>query len=420
MEKIYEFENGLKMVYVQNKAVRSISLGVFVKTGSVNENTENNGISHMIEHMLFKGTKTRNAFDIVNETDSIGAKINAFTSKHNTCYYTVSIDTNIEKCFEILADLYFNSTFPEEELKRERRVILEELSESLDTPDDVCLENLANSFYKNHALGKSILGTKKSINSITRDDLFEYKDKYYTADNTYISVVGNISFEVAKKHVENNFLSNFSKKVSVANTNGKAKTNSVFVSAKKDIEQAHVAIAFPGFSYTDDRIVALQLLSTIFGLEMSSRLFQKVREQLGLCYTIYAFPSFYFKEGNMIIYTATNPESVQDALKAIKSEIELLLEKGITDEELNKGKEQMKTSLVLGQEVTTNIMRAQGRNMIFAGKKYDIDEKIVKIDNLTKEDILECAKAVFVFDHSAISYVGGKDCGDLLKLFKEC
>ncbi|HKL94352.1 MAG TPA: pitrilysin family protein [Clostridia bacterium] len=419
MENLFEFENGLKLAYVENKAVRSIALGVYVGVGSINENAGNNGVSHFIEHMTFKGTKSRTAFDIVNEIDSIGAKINAFTSKNNTCYYTVSLDKNIEKCAEILSDLYFNSTFPEDELERERRVILEEISESEDTPDDVCMERLSETFFKGHALSRSILGTKKSLLSLSREDLFSYKAKSYTADNTVVVLTGNITFDNAKAIAEKYFVKKFDGAKCGLIEIPPAKYHSNLTKKTKKIEQSHIAFAFPSVKYEDDRDLAVQLLCTVFGLEMSSRLFQKVREQLGLCYTIYAYPSFYKKEGSLIIYTSTNPASIEKAVKAIKSEIELLLENGITDDELKKGKEQMKTGLVLGQESTTAIMRAYGRNVLFAGKLYDIDEKIAKIDKLNAEDILSVAREIFDFSKVSSSYVGTKSDIDILKLMKE-
>lgn len=419
MEKLYTYPNGLRLVYIQNQCVRSIALGIFVGAGSILENNKNNGVSHFIEHMTFKGTNTRSAFDIVNEIDSIGARINAFTTKHHTCYYTISLDKNIGKCAEVLSDLYFNSTFSEDELERERKVILEELSESEDTPDDVCLEKLSSVFFKDHPLSRTILGTKKSISQMTRTELLSYKEKCYTADNTVAVIVGDISFDEAKELIDANFNKHFVnnkfafKEISAANFN-----SDIIVKSKK-IEQAHLAFAFPSLSFSDKRVPALELMSMIFGLEMSSRLFQRVRERLGLCYTIYSYPSFYLKEGSFIIYTSTNPSSVESAVRAIKSEIDLLLKDGITLEELNKGKEQMKTGLVIGQESTTAIMRAHGRNVLFQGELFDIDKKIECIDALTIEDIANVAKEIFQFEKAAASFVGTKCNVDILKVLTE-
>lgn len=419
MEKIFEFDNGLRFVCVENNSVRSIALGVFVGAGSINETAKISGVSHFIEHMTFKGTTARTAFDIVDEIDSIGAKINAFTSKNQTCYYTVSLDKNIEKCAEVLSDLYFNPTFSNEELERERRVILEEISESNDSPDDVCMERLAETFFKGHPLSRAILGTKKSLLALTQEDLFAYKKESYTADNTVIVISGNLDIESAKAIVVKYFVNNFDDKKCGLAEIPPATYNSALTQKTKKTEQTHIAFAFPAIAFEDSRDVALQLLCMVFGLEMSSRLFQRVREQLGLCYTIYAYPSFYKKEGTVTIYTSTNPSSTIEAVKAIKSEIELLLDKGITEKELEKGKEQMKAGLVLGQESTLGIMRAYGRNALFSGKLYDIDEKIERIDKLTGDDILNVARDVFDFTKVSASFVGPKSDVNILELIKE-
>jgi predicted Zn-dependent peptidase len=419
MEKLFRFENGLRLAYVQNPFVRSVALGVFVGAGSAFENQNQNGISHFIEHMTFKGTKTRSAFDIVNEVDSIGAKINAFTTKHSTCYYTVSLGKNIGFCAEILSDLYFEATFSEDEIDRERKVVLEELSENEDTPDDVCLDNLAAVAFKGHPLSRTILGTKKTLENLSQKDLFAYKKDAYTADNTVVVVVGDVEFETAKELVEKHFANRFEKDECVLCSLAPASITSAGVKKTKRIEQAHISFAFPGVPFDGDGASALELLCMVFGLEMSSRLFQRVRERLGLCYTIYAYPSFYPKEGSLIIYTSTNPQSVEKAVRAIRSEIDLLLKDGITDAELDKGKEQMKTGLVLRQESTTAVMRAYGRNVQFLGELFDIDKKIAQIDALTLDDIIAVSKKVFDFQKVASSYVGAKTDLDILELIKQ-
>ncbi|MCM1306616.1 MAG: insulinase family protein [Bacteroides sp.] len=419
MQKLIEFESGLKLVLVQNTAVRSVALGVFVGAGVVKETPEIAGISHFIEHMVFKGTKTRSSFDIVNEIDSIGAQINAFTSKSYTCFYTVSIDTNVGKCADVLSDMYFNPLFDGEELARERRVVIEEINESEDTPDDVCTERLLSAFFKDNPLEKPILGSKKTLEKMTSATLKNYHDKYYTAANTVISIAGNISEKSAIELVKRHFESKFSRKDSTARVElEKADSHSIFTKKKKQIEQAHVAFAFPAYAYDDDRAVAVQLLSVIFSMEMSSRLFQSVREKLGLCYTVIGYPSSYENNGAYIIYTATNPENVEKAVRAIRGEIDLLLEKGVTDAELNKGKEQLKTSLVLGQESTSAMMRTFGSHAVQTGKLYDFDARISAIDNTGKDDILNAARHIFDLSKACGSIVSPADGVDVLKILK--
>lgn len=419
MRKMIEFDSGLKLVFVQNTAVRSVAIGVFVGAGVVTEDAEQAGISHLIEHMVFKGTHNRSSFDIVNEIDCIGAQINAFTTKSYTCYYTVSLDTNSRKCADVLSDLYFNPAFAPQELEKERRVVMEEINESEDAPDDLCLERLSTAFFKGHALGKPILGTKATLKAMTSDTLKEYKAKHYTPSNTIISIAGNLT-ESEAVAIVNDY---FEKNCAVAEHTpreavSKAKTNSTMTRKKKEIEQAHIAFAFPAMAFNDERNVSMQLMTSIFGMEMSSRLFQSVRERLGLCYTIVGYPSTYENNGSFIIYTSTNPQSVEAAVKAIRREIELLVSEGISDEELNKGKEQLKTSLVLGQESTSAMMRAFGRHAIQTGELYDFDYRIAQIDAATKEDIRSTAAYIFDMSRAAASIVAANDDLDLLKILK--
>jgi len=419
MQKLIEFESGLKLVLVQNTAVRSIAMGVFVGAGVVKEAPDVAGISHFIEHMVFKGTKNRSNFDIVNEIDSIGAQINAYTSKSYTCFYTVSLDSNVDKCADVLADMYFNPLFDGGDLEKERRVVIEEINESEDSPDDVCMELLLTDFFRGNPLEKPILGYKKTLESMTSQTLRDYHKKHYVAENTVISIAGNITeksaIELLKKHFESKFEA--AKRGEGSALEGAAAHNT-FVKKSKRIEQAHVAFAFPSFAYDDGRAVAVQLMSVIFSMEMSSRLFQSVREKLGLCYTIVGYPSSYQNNVAYIVYTSTSPANVEKAVRAIRREIDLLLESGITDDELNKGKEQLKTSLVLGQESTSAMMRTFGTHAIQTGRLYDFDARIDAIDKTSKEDILSAARQVFDFDRVCgclVSPSANKNVVEILK-----
>lgn len=401
-----------------NPYVRSVALGVFVGAGVIREDASCAGISHFIEHMLFKGTSRRTAFDIVNETDSIGAQINAYTAKSYTCFHTASLDENADICADVLADMYFDPAFDEEELDKERRVVIEEINECEDTPDDVCLERLFSAFFKGHALETPILGTKKSLAGMTADTLRAYHKRWYVPENTVVSVVGNIDFDSAKALVERHFESKMTASGYPIPAIPRALPASAFTKKKKHIEQSHVAFAFPCYPYDDKNIVHVQLMSTIFGTEMSSRLFQSVREKLGLCYTVTAYPSAYENNGVFTVYAATSPQNAERAVKAIKHEIDLLLADGINDDELKKGKEQLKTSLVLGQEGTSSMMRTLGTYAVQTGKLYDFDGRLKAVQNATKEDVLDCARRVFNFDEVCASVVAEDASQDMLKIFK--
>ena len=406
MNELITFDSGLKLVVSPNPAVRSVSAGVFVKAGSVYETPERSGISHFIEHMLFKGTERRSAYDIANDIDSLGAQINAYTTKSCTCYYTLSRDVHAEECLDVLSDMYFNAAFDPAELKKERKVVLEELNESDDTPDDLCMEKLSSAFFKGNPLEKPILGTRKSLGALTSEDLKAYKDEFYVPGGTVLSLAGNVTKESAAELAERFFESRFREsRQSPCGRLEKAPMKGAFAHAKKEIEQAHIAFAFPGAAYGTDDAVTARLLAAVFGMEMSSRLFQSVREKLGLCYSIMGYPTSYENNGAFIIYTSLSPANAELAVSAIKREIELLLAEGITPEELKKGKEQIVTGMVLGQESTSAVMRGMGRHAVATGKLYDIDEQIAKAEAITCDAVRDLAERMFDFSRVSASCV---------------
>ncbi len=417
MRKIVKFDSGLKMVLVPNNAVRSVSIGIFVNAGTEYETAREAGISHFIEHMVFKGTATRSAFDIANETDSIGAVLNAYTSKSHTCFYTTSLDTHMEKCFDVLTDLYLNPKFDSTDIDNERKVVFEEINESDDQPDDVCLEILLSERFDGHPLGMPILGYKDALAKLTSDDLRDYMSRRYTPSNTVVAFAGNIDEETCTALV-NKYLESKLTKVDSTREHRHHTTKASYVSKQMPISQAHIAMAFPSFEYEDERAYLVNLMSAVFASEMSSRLFQSIREKLGLCYTISGSSSIYEKNGAYIIYTATSPENTEKAISAIKDEINLLLEKGITEEELQKGKEQLKTSLVLGQESSSAMMRAFGRYACIMGELYDTDRILKIIDSATTESILEVCHRIFNFDDVTIAIVSGNPPKNPLDLLK--
>ena len=395
MRKVIDFKSGLKLVLATNEAVRSVAIGVYVGAGVVVEKPSENGISHFIEHMVFKGTKTRSAYDIVREMDEIGANINAGTSKSNTCFYTISLDANAEKCMDVLSDMYFNPTFDKEELERERKVVYEEIDESEDDPFDVCAEHAGSEALKGTPYEFTILGTKESLARLTSEDLARYHREKYVANNTVVSICGNLTEEKAVELVTKYFENNFDGRTFEVPTIERAVGHSAFECVNKKIEQAHVILTFPSFEYGYKGFSVVNLLTNVFCSEMSSRLFQSVREKLGLCYSVGGYPSSYKNNGYYTIYTSTNKKSVEKAVKAIRKEVDLLLENGITDQELSMGKEKLKTALVLGQESTYSVMKAFGSRLIMTGELLDIDKMIEDIDNITKDDVLSVAKQIF-------------------------
>lgn len=388
----YTCKNGLRIVLEEVPTVRSITIGIWVLTGSRNETNLNNGMSHFLEHMLFKGTKTRTAQDIAEAFDSIGGQVNAFTSKEYTCYYARVIDSHKEHALEVLADMFFNSTFKEEELEREKKVILEEIKMYEDTPDDLVHELLSSASFGDHPLGKTIIGTEELIKSYTREDLIKFKTETYTANNIVISVAGNAD-EQYLKLIESTF--------DQFDNGENHQTTTIptfqydFIERNKVTEQAHLCYGFKGLGSRDENIPSLLLATNVFGGSMSSRLFQEVRENRGLAYSVFAYHSSFQDSGLLTIYAGTNKEQLPLLHTTIQDSLQLLIEKGITDKELYNSKQQIKGSLMLSIESMNSRMSRNGRNELLLGKHRSIDDLSKEIDEIDHSMIQHVIEKIF-------------------------
>lgn len=419
MGQIMKYSNGLRLVNKYMPTTRSIAIGVFVGIGSANETRENNGISHFVEHMMFKGTKKRSAFQIAEQIDGIGGQINAYTSKQMTAYYTVSVDEHTNKCLDVLSDLFFNSKFDEVEIKKEQGVVLEEIAMVEDTPDDLCLDLSTESYYGEHTLAYPILGSKENVLSFDQAKLHDYVNNYYNPKNTVISIAGNITDDKAYKLIDKYFAKKMKDGEKIPTLLEKSTRKSSILIRKKEIEQANVAIVFPGLVFNDKLEVALLLMNSILGGGMSSLLFQKIREQLGLAYSVYSFPSSYINNGSYTVYYGTNKDKVKEALQATKKVLEKFVKTGITDKEFTRGKEQLKGALVLGQESSSAIMNASGKTMIMKNEFFDIDNRLRDINDLTVSDVNTVIRRVFNFEHISMAYVGPEIKFNMLDLIKK-
>lgn len=417
MYNVKKFPNGFTLVHAHIPTVRSVGVGVFVKVGSSAENEKNNGIAHFIEHMLFKGTEKRTAYQLVSDVEDIGAVTNASTSKEITCYYTSSLSEHAERCLEILSDIFFNSIFLDEEMTKEKDVVLEEIAMLEDTPDDVCIELACSNFFVDNAFGREILGTPETVKGITKEDILDFMAKHYTAGNTVLSIAGEVDFDKAVELAEKYFLNNFKNTeeyvVTIPQNNATAK----YVKKVKDIEQANVAMVFPSIPYNHDSEYAMHVMNVVLGSSMSSRLFQSVREQNGYAYSIYSYPGAYTTDGYFIIYFGTSFDKVYDAIKLIRKELDDIVENGITDTELNRAKEQLKSSLVMNAESSLSVMRFIGRSYALKGEISEIDARLEKVMNVTKEDVSNILRLVFNYDKMVISYVGRDRKDDFLEVF---
>ncbi|XZF77375.1 M16 family metallopeptidase [Bacillus sp. AL-1R] len=394
-------KNGVRVVIENISTVRSVALGVWIKTGSSNETPELNGVSHFLEHMFFKGTKTRNAKEIAESFDSIGGQVNAFTSKEYTCYYAKVLDTHADYALEVLGDMFFNSTFDEGELEKEKNVVLEEIKMYDDTPDDLVHDLLSKVMYETHPLGYPILGTEETLKSFNGDTLRQYMKDFYTPDQVVISIAGNIDDSFIKR-VEDLFGNYEGKKKDV--NFGIPTIHYGQIARKKETEQAHLCVGYRGLELGHNDLYPLIALNNILGGSMSSRLFQDVREQKGLAYSVFSYHSAYQDSGTVAIYAGTGKSQINQLFETIQETLKVLNAKGITEKELNNCKEQLKGNLMLGLESTNSRMSRNGKNELMLGIHRSLDEVIQLIDGVTIDKVNDIAKFVFT-DNYAVSLV---------------
>ena len=402
-----QLDNGLRLVVNQMSGLMSVTMGILVHTGASVESDKEDGISHFIEHMMFKGTKKRTAFKISDEMDRIGAQMNAFTGKDLTCYYAKSTTGHAEEAFEILADLFLNSTFPEDEMSREKGVIIEEINMNEDTPDDLCLDMLSRAYYGERGYGRNILGPRKNVEGFTRDDIKGYMQRRYCSDNIVISMAGNIDINIAEAMVEKYFAG--IQKCCCSKTDVKVELQAKSLYKTKDIEQVHIGIAFPSVKRYDKLFDATQIMNAILGGSMSSRLFQTVREELGLAYTVYSYISTYCETGTLAVYAGVNADKYKQSAEAIYSCVNDLRKKNISEEEFLRGKEQLISSQIFAQESTSSQMLLFGKELLYRGRVYNFEDRVNKISSVTLKDVLDAIDVNFDDKFKAVSLVGAVD-----------
>ncbi|MDD2215886.1 MAG: pitrilysin family protein [Eubacteriales bacterium] len=384
--------NGIRIVMEKIPAVQSVSMGIWVKAGSTDENENNAGISHLIEHMLFKGTEKRSAKKIAEDVDRIGGHINAFTGKELTCYYIKTLDTNVEQACEILIDMFMGSTFNPEELVKEKDVILEEIKMIEDSPEDDAHDLVSEIVFKGTPLESSIIGTPNSLKAITRKMIMEYIGKEYTTDSIVISVAGNFDTD--------NIFAIFNGKLTGLNSSKDKKKKPIPIYTPdykvkvKDVEQSHLCLGVKGVMQEDDSYFPMVILNNITGGSMSSRLFQNIREEKGLAYSVYSVSQSYVADGIFSIYAGIGHNKIDKTLVAIANELKLLAKEGITREELQTAKEQLKSGYVFSQENVNSRMFSIGKNTLLLSRVLTPKEIIEKIDNVTMEDLYQITQRI--------------------------
>ncbi|MCL2351108.1 MAG: insulinase family protein [Firmicutes bacterium] len=484
------FPNGLRAVLEPIPHVRSVSFGIWVKNGSRHEDAASGGISHFIEHMLFKGTKNRSAKQIADDMDAIGGQINAYTAKEYTCYYTLTLDTHFDTALDVLGDMFFNSKFAREDIVKERNVILEEISMYEDTPDELVHDLLQFNTWKDDPLGRSILGAPETISRFGHRSFVDYLKRHYVPESTVLALAGNFDVSDTVKKLEKRFPgfrdanagrpgmtgpgrpgmempgrpgavgSGFHARPSDASASitrpsdarpfdsgpsdalsaadgpniqpaAAARNSHVYSSAayassappsaavyspgvivrEKDIEQVHVCLGFPGVPMRSDRTYDMSVFNTIFGGGMSSRLFQSIREERGLAYSIYSYNSGYSDAGLFSVYAACAKNQVKDMIALIFGEINRLGSDRITEGQLAKAKEQLKSNYILSLENTASRMNAIGKATLMLERVLPVDELIARIDAVSLERLYALVGDVFKGERAGLSAVG--DVGGL-------
>jgi predicted Zn-dependent peptidase len=402
MIKTRKLSNGIRVIMEEMPGVQSIAIGIWMRTGAIDESAKNAGISHFVEHMMFKGTENRTAKEIAADIDRIGGQINAFTGKEATCYYVKSVSDNYKKAADVLVDMVENSLFDKKEMDRERKVICEEIKMTKDSPDDLAHDTLISQVFKGEALGNSIIGTPSSLKGITHNVITEYVREQYVRDSLVISAAGNFDCDDLCDYFSDKFSSLKQSKAPLELKH--SEYEKTCRSLKKDIQQSHLCLGKPGVTLKNENSYVLQILNNILGGSMSSRLFQNIREEKGLAYSVFSSMGTFGNGGYFEIYAGVSHDKIRAAVEGIKEELDKLAAEPVTQDELDSSREQMKSGYVFSQESTSTRMVLNGKNYILIDKVFTPEEVIKGYDDVTIEKIEEVKNMICNFDdYSAVA-----------------
>ncbi|MGN0659442.1 MAG: M16 family metallopeptidase [Emergencia sp.] len=410
-----ELSSGIRVVMEQIPYVQSVAIGIWVKAGAVDEEEKNSGISHFIEHMMFKGTESRTARQIAEDIDRIGGQINAFTGKEATCYYVKAISSSYKKAADVLADMLESSLLDRQEMNKERQVICEEIKMTRDTPDDLAHDTVTSLVFRGKPLGRSIIGTPSSLKRITRNVMKDYLQRQYTRDSIVISAAGNFDADDFCAFFENRLTGCAPSRPPRPQSEGEYAPSCRVIT--RDIEQSHICLAAKGIALDDPRYYAFSILNNIMGGSMSSRFFQNIREEKGLAYSVYSMLGCFSTDGYFNIYAGVSHDRIADAVMAIREELSHLEAEGVTQEELDSSREQLKASYIFSQENVAGRMFKNGKNTLLLGRNTTAEEIIAGFDSVTMDDIGEISHMICDFS----AYCGAvvtKDRVDLKKIMK--
>ena len=389
---ISTLKNGLRIITSPRPESHSVTLGIWVKTGSACETAAENGISHFLEHMVFKGTPSRTSLQIDEEIENAGGQSNAYTSREFTAFYAKMLKDDTELALDVLSDIVLNANFPEQELIKERDVVVQEIKQTIDTPDDIIFDYFQEKAFPDQAIGRTILGPEEKVLSYDAAALNRYREQHYGGENMVIAAVGNIEHQAFVDMIKKRF-DTFRKQTNFS----KPQQNYIggYVTEERDIEQAHVLLGFKGFDYHDKRYYAATIFSSIFGGGSTSRLFQEIREKRGLVYSTYSFSNAHSTSGLFGIYAGTGQEELKELLPVICDEIKKIREEKVSEKELQRAKILLKAHMLMGLESSSSYTEVIARQMLIFNRVLPIEEMVDRIESVTLDDVLQTAQTIF-------------------------
>lgn len=396
--------NGLRVVGERLPYLRSVSIGAWMHVGSMMEEKAESGLSHFLEHMVFKGTEKRTARQIAEEMDAVGGQLNAFTGRDCTCFYAKVIDENLELAVDILADLVINATMDETELEKERGVILEEIAMDEDSPEDLVHDLLQVAQFGEQSPGQPILGPAEQIAAYTRDDLLNFRRKHYAPKETVVALAGSYDPDKVLQWVTQYF-GGWQNEIAPVETPDWQVLTGVNALREKDTEQMHICLGFPGMAYGTDGVYPLAVANNILGGAMSSRLFQRIREDLGLAYSVYSYPNTYKGVGTFGLYAGVSPKNAELVLQEIRAELKKFVDEGITEKEFRDSVTQLRSGYLMGLESPGARMQGLGRSTLLRGKPLSHEATLSAIEAVTMDKVMAVAREVLT-QEPCIAIVG--------------
>lgn len=400
--------NGLRMIGVPMPTFHSASVGLWVDSGSVYETEENSGVSHFIEHMLFKGTEKRSARQIAEEMDAVGGLLNAFTDRENTCFYTKVVDRHLPLAMDLISDLVLHSRFDEADIAREKGVVLEEINMAEDTPDDLVFELLTQAHFGMQNVSRPVLGNEGSVAGLTRAQILDYKNRRYRPEGAVLALAGSYCWDEVVRQANELYgawESSGERQFAVPTL----PHTPCVLRREKNIEQTHICIGYPAPAADSDQIYAFNVINTVVGGSLSSRLFQSIREEKGLAYSVYSCISNTETSGIFSIYAGTSPETAEEVVRLINSEMARLAADGITEEEFVKAREQTLSGIILASESTSGRMRSAGQRMLMRGNTMTPEELAARVEAVRRDEVNELTRAFAASPRSAALVGAGAD-----------